>query len=65
MLKAIIFVISLFFLGIAWFLNGIMLNSQMPQLAGCVAGLFLLGLSGVTYSCLNALKTIREWQESK
>ena len=65
MLKSIVFIISLVLLGAAWISNGILAHSGTPEISPIVAGVFLLGLSGLTYSILSALTAVREWQESR
>ncbi|MCL5411068.1 MAG: hypothetical protein M1324_04505 [Patescibacteria group bacterium] len=42
-------------------LNGILAHSAAPELSLIVAGTFLLGLAGVTYLSITALKPMVEW----
>lgn len=65
MLKSIVFIISLVLLGAAWISNGILAHSSTPELSPIVAGVYLLGLSGLTFNLLSVLTTVREWQESR
>lgn len=65
MLNSIIFIISLVLIWFASILNGILAHSGTPELGPIVAGVYLLGLSGITISLLSALTAVREWQESR
>lgn len=65
MLKSKVFIISLTLLGISTVLNWILENSAAPQLGMVVAGAFLLGLAGLMYTLVSALRAITEWQESR
>ena len=65
MLRSIIFTVSATLLGLAWILNRILAHSTTPELSSVVAGTFLLGLAGVIYVTVSALRAITEWRESK
>ncbi len=57
MLNSIIFIVSATLIGYAGILNGILAHSGAPELSLMVEGTFCLGLTGVTYSTLSALKS--------